>query len=346
MVESSFQAATSQTFFGRDLCGKPIIPGTVESVYTFGTLIRQTEELLLRLFSQGLLSGTTHTCLGQELCAMSVVRALTGASDVVLSNHRNHGHFLTYSGDFLGLIGEIMGRQAGVCGGIGGSQHIAFRHFHSNGVQGGMTAIGTGHALAMQRRGEDGIVAVIIGDGTTGQGLLYESLNLASVWGLPMLFVVENNRIAQTTPTADTVGGSLEARGAAFGLKTWRLDDADARFLEQAESVVAEVRSTRTPGFLVIDTQRLGPHSKGDDLRDSAEMESIRKRDPLVRLGCELGDDTRKRIDEAVDEYLRQVHSQALASPPQGLQSRRVTTRVLRNTQRRKRLVWPKAQST
>lgn len=316
MVEFPFQAPSTQIFFERDAYGKPIIPCDAEAAYTFGTLIRKTEELLLQLFSQGLLSGTTHTCLGQELCAMSVVRALTHASDVVLSNHRNHGHFLTYSGGFLGLIAEIMGRQAGVCGGVGGSQHIAFRHFHSNGVQGGMTAIGVGHAFALKRRGEDGIVAVIVGDGTTGQGLLYESLNLASVWELPLLFVVENNRIAQTTPTFDTVGGSIEARGAAFGLKTWRFHDADELILERVESVVGEVRSSRKPGFLVIDTLRLGPHSKGDDLRDAAEMTAIRERDPLTRLGRELGDGLRRQIDEAADEFLKEVHSQALASSP------------------------------
>ena len=315
MVELSLQAGATQLFFERDAFGKPIIPCNAESLYGFGTLIRKTEELLLRLFSQGLLSGTTHTCLGQEICAMSVVRALSRPTDAVLSNHRNHGHFLTYSGNFLGLIAEIMGREAGVCGGIGGSQHIAFRHFHSNGVQGGMTAIGAGHALAIKRRGEDGVVAVIIGDGTTGQGLLYESLNLASVWELPMLFVVENNRIAQTTPTCDTVGGSLEGRGAAFGLATWRLDDASPDFLEQVDAVVRQVRATRKPGFLVIDTFRLGPHSKGDDLRDEAELKTIAARDPLARWGRELSDDLRKSIDEAAIELLKEVHDQAIASP-------------------------------
>src|SRR5262245_2521434 len=129
--------------FSRDESGKPLIGLEPAAVYTFGSLIRKTEELLLRLFSRGLLSGTTHTCLGQELCQISVVRALT-SDDLILSNHRNHGHFLTYSGDFPGLVAEIMGRSDGVCGGVGGSQHIAFRHFHSNGVQAGMTAIGVG----------------------------------------------------------------------------------------------------------------------------------------------------------------------------------------------------------
>lgn len=301
--------------FERKTGGKPTIGCDTQSIYSFALLIRRTEELLLRLFSQGLLSGTTHTCIGQELCAMSVVRALNNPDDVVLSNHRNHGHFLTYSGDFLGLVAEIMGRSAGVCGGIGGSQHLAFRGFHSHGVQGGMTAIGAGHALALKRREENGIVVVIIGDGTTGQGLLYESLNLASIWAVPMLFVIENNNIAQTTPTADTVGGSIEARGSAFGLRTWHLNDSDPDFLKNSESVVEETRASGQPGFLVIDTCRLSPHSKGDDLREPKVMKALRARDPLARLGRDLGPNLKGEIDNAADEFLNEVYRQAMASP-------------------------------
>jgi 2-oxoisovalerate dehydrogenase E1 component len=303
------------SLFERAGTGKPAIGRDAGSVYSYAALIRKTEELLLRLFSQGLLSGTTHTCIGQELCAMSIVRALNDPADIVLSNHRNHGHFLTYSGNFLGLVAEIMGRDAGVCGGIGGSQHLAYRGFHSNGVQGGMTAIGVGHALALKRRGENGIVAAIIGDGTTGQGLLYESLNLASTWAVPMLFVVENNNIAQTTPTSDTVGGSLEARGSAFGLRTWHLNDCDPDFLSDAEQVVAEIRKSRKPGFLVIDTCRLGPHSKGDDLRGPEIMDAIRARDPLAKLGRDLDPQLKRDLDEAADEFLNEVYRQAIASP-------------------------------
>jgi 2-oxoisovalerate dehydrogenase E1 component len=301
--------------FERDAHGRPVILRDPASIYSFGLLIRKTEELLLRLFSQGLLSGTTHTCLGQEVCAMSVVRALTGETDAVLSNHRNHGHFLTYSGDFLGLVAEIMGREAGVCGGIGGSQHIAFRHFHSNGVQGGMTGIGVGHALAIQRRKEDGVVAIIIGDGTLGQGLLYESMNLASVWGVPALFVVENNGIAQTTPTVEVLGGSIPKRGEAFGLHVRRLDDADPDFLMEAESMVEYVRAERRPGLLVIETRRLGPHSKGDDLRDAEEIAAIRERDPLAGFGRLLDEATRARIEGEAEEFIARVHADAVASP-------------------------------
>ena len=179
--------------------GKPVIPRLdAEALYGFAILLRRAEELFVpeTLFGQGLLSGTTHTCIGQELCQIALVRALNHPDDFIASNHRNHGHFLTYLGDFLGLIAEIMGREAGVCAGIGGSQHLAFRNFHSNGVQGGMTAIAVGKALALQQGNSPGIAVAFIGDELLGQGLVYESFNLAAVWQAPVLFVVENNGIA------------------------------------------------------------------------------------------------------------------------------------------------------
>jgi 2-oxoisovalerate dehydrogenase E1 component len=307
-------AGTSQ-LFARNAEGKPVIPATPQSIFSYGLLIRETEQALLRLFSEGLLSGTTHTCLGQELCQMSVVRALNDPHDSVLSNHRNHGHFLTYSGDFFGLVAEIMGREGGVCGGIGGSQHLAYRGFHSNGVQGGMTAIGVGHGLAMKNRGQ-GVAAVIIGDGTLGQGLLYESLNLASVWELPVLFVVENNGIAQTTPTSSTTGGSIEGRAAAFGIEKWRLDDSAPDFLERVEAVVAKVRASRRPGFLIIDTMRMGPHSKGDDLRDPFEMAAIRDRDPLEAVGRRLPEAERNELRQAAKDFIASECDRAMKAGP------------------------------
>jgi len=305
--------STTRTLLGVD--PKPCIPLEHAAVYRFGHLIRLTERLLLRLFNDGLLSGTTHTCLGQELCQMSVVRALNGPHDHVLSNHRNHGHFLTYSGAFLGLIAEIMGREGGVCGGIGGSQHLAFGHFHSSGVQAGMTAIGVGQALARRLDGHEGVTAIMVGDGTLGEGLLYESLNLASIWHLPVLFVVEHNRIAQTTPTSITVAGDVLARGDAFGLRTLRLRDDDPDFLGQVEEFVTTVREGRT-SLLVIDTERLGPHSKGDDLRDAAELAHIRERDPLSALGRRLIPGERAAIEAENEAFIADIHREALARPP------------------------------
>jgi 2-oxoisovalerate dehydrogenase E1 component len=304
----------------RDDHGKPLIGLDDASLYAFGHLVRNTEQLILDLFGRGLLSGTTHTCIGQELCQMAVVRALDNEDDAVLSNHRNHGHFMTYSGDFLGLVAEVMGRKAGVCGGYGGSQHIAYRHFHSNGIQAGMTGIGAGLGLARKLTDSKGIVAIMIGDGTLGEGILYESMNLASVWGCRVLFVVENNGIAQTTYTSQTLGGSIEARGQAFGLQTWRLDDSDPEFCASVAQVVGEVRESGRAGMLVIDTRRLGPHSKGDDLRDEDEKAAIATRDPLAALGRRLPDATREEIEARNKVLLARVEAEALASPEAGFE--------------------------
>ncbi|OAI19498.1 2-oxoglutarate dehydrogenase [Methylomonas koyamae] len=311
------QQSTDQAIlaWARDDHGKPQIALDPESLYRYGHLIRLTEQLVLDQFSRGLVSGTTHTCIGQELTAMSVVRALNHPDDAVLSNHRNHGHFLTYSGDFVGLVAEIMGREAGACGGWGGSQHLVHRHFHSNGVQGGMLGIGAGLALARKLHNSDGIVAAIIGDGTLGQGLVYEAMNLASVWNAPLLVVVENNGIAQTTVSSHTLAGDIEARGAAFGLPTWRLADDDPEFLAKVDGVVNTVRGRRGPGFLVIDTRRMGPHSKGDDLRDPEELEQIRSRDPLAALGRRLPEDVRNAIELNNRQFVEAVRQAADASP-------------------------------
>jgi 2-oxoisovalerate dehydrogenase E1 component len=301
--------------FSSDAHGKPIIGTTPEDLYAYGHLIRSSELLVLDQFSRGLVSGTTHTCLGQEICAMAVVRALTHPDDAALSNHRNHGHFLTYSGEFVGLVAEIMGREAGACGGRGGSQHLVWRHFHSNGVQGGMTGIGVGLALARKLHGSGAIVAAMIGDGTLGQGLLYEAMNLASVWSAPFLVVVENNGISQTTEPHQNLGGDILARGTAFGLQTWRVDDAGPDFFEQVAAAVQSVRDTQRPGFLVIDTRRMGPHSKGDDLRDEAVVAAIRARDPLAAMGRRLSDDVRVAIEARNAAFIEQVREAANASP-------------------------------
>ncbi len=317
LSEKPHAAVSPQGFavFARDAHGKPRIGLDPESLYAFGHLIRLAEQLILDQFSRGLVSGTTHTCLGQELTAISVVRALDDPEDVVLSNHRNHGHFLTYSGDFLALVAEVMGREAGVCRGWGGSQHIAYRHFHSNGVQGGMMGIGAGLALAHKLRDSSGIVTAIIGDGTLGQGLVYEAMNLASVWNAPLLVVVENNGIAQTTDSRHTLGGDIEARGAAFGLTTWRFRDDDPHFCADVDAVVRRVRDSRRPGFLVLDTRRMGPHSKGDDLRDEAELAGIRGRDPLVALGRHLPPAMREATEARNRAFIDGVRQQANDSP-------------------------------
>lgn len=309
-----FQGLNDEVIY--DPAGHPIVASDDAAIYAFGSFLRNTEQLILDLFGRGLLSGTTHTCLGQELCQLAVVRALRGADDVVLSNHRNHGHFLSYSGNALGLVAEIMGREAGVCGGRGGSQHIAWKHFHSNGIQAGMTGIGVG--LALERKltqKPPSVVAIMIGDGTLGEGLLYESMNLAAIWKVPVLFVVEHNAIAQTTETTRVLAGSPLLRAEGFGLDTAEFDDADPEFILKTEAFVDQVRQRQRPAMLVVHTRRLGPHSKGDDLRSEEELSYLRQRDPLAAIGRKLSPELRGEIEQAVATHLRAVEAAALASP-------------------------------
>ena len=171
-------------------------------------LIRRFEESLLELFSLGKLAGTTHTYIGQEANAVGVIDHLERGRDVIVSNHRCHGHYLAFTDDVDGLLGEVMGKASGVCGGKGGSQHLCNDGFYSNGVLGSTMPVATGMALAERERGCGAVTTVaFIGDGTLGQGVVYESLNIASRWGLPLLVVVENNYYAQSTPSHLTLAG-------------------------------------------------------------------------------------------------------------------------------------------
>lgn len=246
--------------------------------------IRATERRLLQLFSEGRLFGTVHTCIGQELIGPAVMAHLH-ERDTVFSNHRCHGHFLAYCDHVEGLIAEIMGKSTGVCGGIGGSQHLHHRGFYSNGVQGGIMPVATGLAFAHQRDGAGAISVVFVGDGTLGEGVMYESLNLASRWDLPLLVVLENNRYAQSTPQSQTLAGDIEARAHAFGIETsrsstWQWDD----LVERMGESVARVRTSGRPHFHVVDTYRLMAHSKGDDDRAREEVDEFDRADPLTHV--------------------------------------------------------------
>ena len=170
--------------------------------------IREFETLLLDKFSTGIFPGTTHTSLGQEANAVGVL-SNAAENDVVVSNHRCHGHFLAYGGDPQALFAELMGKPSGICGGVGGSQHLHWRNFYSNGIQGGTVAMATGMALAEKRAESGAIVFDFLGDGTLGEGIVYECLNMASLWSLPILYVLENNHIAQTTSEKTAIAGKI-----------------------------------------------------------------------------------------------------------------------------------------
>jgi TPP-dependent pyruvate/acetoin dehydrogenase alpha subunit len=279
--------------------------------------IRRFEETLLDLFAQGKLVGTTHTYIGQEANGVGVIDHLDPDVDVVFSNHRCHGHYLAFTDDAYGLLCEVMGRAPGVCGGKGGSQHLCNGNFYSNGVLGSIVPVATGIALAEKTKGTGAVSTVFLGDGTLGQGVTYESLNIASLWRLPVFFVVENNHYAQSTPVELELAGSIPARAAAYGIETAELDTTDVEEIHEAAGrAVGRIRETGEPFFLVLHTYRFSPHSKGDDNRDPAEIEQARTRDPLPIAAAHLEDDERTAIESACEARLEQAIAAAEASPP------------------------------
>jgi len=280
------------------------LPQLYERMY----FIRRFEESLLDLFSQGKLVGTTHTYIGQEANGVGIIDHLDPERDVVFSNHRCHGHYLAFTDDAFGLLCEVMGKAPGVCGGKGGSQHLCKGNFYSNGVLGSIVPVATGIALAEKKKGTGAVSTVFLGDGTLGEGVTYESLNIASLWTLPVLFVVENNHYAQSTPVELELAGSIPARAAAFGVETAELETTDVEEIHAgAGGAVARIRATGEPFFLVIDTYRFSPHSKGDDNRDPAEIEERQKRDPLLVAATRLDEGERQAIEERCETRLAET---------------------------------------
>lgn len=241
--------------------------------------IRVFEQTLLDLFPAGKLYGTTHTCIGQEACAAGLYVHLDPAIDIAFSNHRGHGHFLAFGGSREELLAEIMGKKGGTCQGRGGSQHLCTGSFFSQGVQGQSLPIAVGCAYKKKAFEESGIVVVHIGDGTLGQGVVYESLNIASLLQVPLLVVVEFNGVAQSTPSKNTLAGDIVKRFEGFGVTVDRRKVNDPfEIADHFGHVVEHVRSGK-PFVQILDTFRLMAHSKGDDDRPADVVSAAWKTD-------------------------------------------------------------------
>ena len=301
-------------------------------LYKTMLLIRRFEERLLAEFSAGKLVGTTHAYIGQEADAAGIFSA-TDPDDVIFSNHRCHGHFLAYGGDAYRLAAELMGKATGLVGGRGGSQHIQWRNFYSNGIQGGIVPVATGMALAEKEKKTGKIAIVFIGDGTLGEGVLYESLNIASLWALPLLVILEDNHYAQTTPTAKAVAGSMPARFDAFRLKVWERDTTDVLEIQStAREAIQHVRSGAGPACLLLHTYRFSAHSKGDDPRSAQELARIRQFDPLTVHARRL---TAAELEKAEAEVTAEINNAFLRAdndPFPILSVERQTSHVGRST--------------
>jgi TPP-dependent pyruvate/acetoin dehydrogenase alpha subunit len=281
--------------------------------YRLAFAIRSFEQMLLDQFARGRVAGTTHTCIGQELAAVAVTAAIDRSRDCVFSNHRGHGHFLAYCGEMYLLLAEILGRPDGVCGGRGGSQHLHLGNFYSNGVQGGTVGNAVGIALAEKRKGSGAVTCVWLGDGTFGEGLVYEAMNLAALWRLPIVFAIEANRIAQTTPTELQLAGGIAVRCAAFDIPVAETSGTDlAEMLAAASGAVDAARADVRPQALISHAVRLGSHSKGDDTRPPQMLQAAWANDPIAGLRRQVGT-AADTIDRDVGDLLRAVLAAALA---------------------------------
>ena len=278
-------------------------------------LIRRFEERLLDLFSKGLLFGTTHCYIGQEANAVGIIEHLS-QKDTIFSNHRCHGHYITFTDDVEGLMAEIMGKKTGLVGGRGGSQHICSGNFFTNGIQGGLLPSAAGAAFFEKHTKTNQIVVAFIGDGTMGQGIVYEILNIIALWKLPLLIVIENNYYAQSTPLNLHLAGNIRARIEAFGINNIEFSTFDVEEIyETSKDIIDYVRNERLPAVIIINTYRFCSHSKSDDYRDPQEIQCWVKQDPIELLGSKINKGTRDQIEAKVLSRINIAERQAINAP-------------------------------
>ncbi len=239
--------------------------------------IRAFEKLMVDEFGKGNVRGTFHTSFGQELISV-ILADLLDEGDFIFGNHRSHAIYLALSGDFEGLAAEVLGRDGASSLGIGGSQHLSYKNFYSNGIQGGMCSLAVGAAAS-----NNSISIALIGDGTLGEGAVYESLNLASILKSSTLFIIEDNSIAQSTISQFQRGGEISTRFEAFGVPCVFVDSND---LQTSHKTILEaiehVRNGLGPFAIHIRSYRLGAHSKGDDNRNPEEIGLLKEQEYLT----------------------------------------------------------------
>ena len=289
--------------------------------------IRLFEQRVSREFRTGEIPGFVHVYVGEEAVAAGVCAALE-PDDYVTSTHRGHGHCIAKGCDLGAMMAEIYGREDGLCKGRGGSMHIAdFSRgmLGANAIVGGGIALATGAALAASVRGSGQVAVAFFGDGAANQGVLHESLNLAAIWKLPVLYVCENNGFAESTPAAySTSVADVASRAAGYGIPGVIVDGTDAIAVHAAAAAAVErARAGDGPTLLEVKTHRFMGHFEGDPdrYRDDAERAALLESDALARLRERLlaaGEATEAELDSeraAIEEALDAAVAFARASP-------------------------------
>jgi 2-oxoisovalerate dehydrogenase E1 component len=267
----------------------------LESLYTTMVKIRRFDEKTAELFIQGLVKGTAHSYVGEEAVAAAACANLR-EDDYIVGTHRGHGHCIAKGARVDRMMAELFGRVDGYCRGLGGSMHIAALDLNILGCNGIVAAglpIGTGAALASRIRRTDRVVVAFFGDGGANQGVVHESLNLAAVWKLPIVYLCENNQYAlSTASTRTTAGASIAGRAAAYGIPGVRVDGNDVLGVYEAvKTAVARARVGDGPTLIEAVTYRWGGHSMRANLPDYRTKEEEREwmeKDPIARLHTEL----------------------------------------------------------
>ncbi|HEX8836226.1 MAG TPA: thiamine pyrophosphate-dependent dehydrogenase E1 component subunit alpha [Candidatus Acidoferrum sp.] len=258
-------------------------------IYRHMVMIREFEEQVNELYTRALMPGLAHLYIGEEAVAVGICEALE-RTDYITSTHRGHGHCLAKGASPDRMFAELLGKEAGYCRGKGGSMHIAdpaTGNLGANAIVGGSTGIATGAALSSSRLGTGQVTVCFFGEGALGQGVLYEVMNLAALWKLPVLYVCENNLYNEYTHYSETTAGDLLARGAAFGVHAEGADGQDVRAVyATAQRLVERARHGEGPAFLVCNTYRYYGHHVGDINREyyrsrQEEQEWKTKRDPI-----------------------------------------------------------------
>ena len=258
--------------------------------------IRLFEEQVNDLYTSAKMPGLAHLYSGQEAVAVGVCQALR-RDDYITSTHRGHGHCLAKGASVDRMFAELLGKAAGYCRGKGGSMHIADQemgNLGANAIVGGSGALATGAALSSKMRGSDQVTVCFFGDGALGQGVLYEAMNMAALWKLPVIYVCENNLYTEYTPVAETAAGDIAARAAAFGIYTETIDGQDVLAVYAAtRKLVERARRGEGPAFLICNTYRYYGHHVGDIQRayyrsKEEEQEWRANRDPLKLLASRL----------------------------------------------------------
>ena len=265
-------------------------------VYEQMLKIREFEEKVNELYMKALMPGLAHLYSGQEAVAVGVCEALR-RDDYITSTHRGHGHCLAKGASVDRMFSELLGKEAGYCRGKGGSMHIAdpdSGNLGANAIVGGSAGIATGAALSAKKRGSNQVAVCFFGEGALGQGLLYEVMNMASLWKLPVIYVCENNLYNEYTHYSEALAGEVTARARAFGIYTETIDGQDVQLVyETTKRLVERARRGEGPAFLECLTYRYYGHHVGDISRTyyrskEEEQEWRDIRDPLKLLAEKL----------------------------------------------------------